>query len=60
MMDGVGVGVVVMGRTSFEVVASLIGAGTPLFGTLETAIALERTQASATPAATHLRYRVVR
>jgi dihydrofolate reductase len=43
-----------------HVVASLIGAGTPLFGTLDTAISLERTHASITPAATHLRYRVLR
>jgi len=43
-----------------HVVASLIGAGTPLFGTLDTAIALERTQASITPAATHLKFRVLR
>jgi hypothetical protein len=42
------------------VVAVLIGAGTPLFGTLDTAIALERTDARVTPAATHLRFRVVR
>jgi dihydrofolate reductase len=43
-----------------HVVAVLIGAGTPLFGTLDTAIALERTDARVTPAATHLRFRVVR
>jgi dihydrofolate reductase len=43
-----------------HVVASLIGAGTPLFGKLNTAITLERTQAFITPAATHLRYRVIR
>jgi dihydrofolate reductase len=41
-----------------HVVASLIGAGTPLFGPLDQAIALERTHASITPAATHLKYRV--
>lgn len=43
-----------------HVVASLIGGGTPLFGTLDTAITLERTHALITPAATHLRYRVLR
>lgn len=43
-----------------HVVASLIGAGTPLFASLDTAITLERTQALITPAATHLRYRVLR
>jgi dihydrofolate reductase len=43
-----------------HVVASLIGAGTPLFGPLDTAITLERTHASTTPAATHLKFRVLR
>ena len=43
-----------------HVVASLIGAGTALFGALDTAIPLERIHASVTPAATHLRYRVIR
>jgi len=43
-----------------HVVASLIGAGTPLFGTLDTGITLERTHASTTPAATHLKFRVLR
>jgi dihydrofolate reductase len=43
-----------------HVVAVLVGAGTPLFGTLDTAIALERTHAQITPAATHLRFRVLR
>jgi len=43
-----------------HMVANLIGAGTPLFGTLDTAIALERTQAVITPAATHLNFRVLR
>jgi len=38
----------------------LLGGGTPLFGPLESAMILERTQAVATPAATHLAYRVVR
>jgi dihydrofolate reductase len=43
-----------------HVVAVLIGAGTPLFGALDTAIALERTHAHITPAATHLSFRVLR
>lgn len=38
----------------------LIGAGTPLFGSLDSAITLERTQVVATPAATHLTFRVQR
>ena len=43
-----------------HVVPVLLGGGTPLFGTLDAAIALERTAATVTPAATHLRFRVVR
>ncbi len=43
-----------------HVVASLIGAGTPLFGQLDTAISLERTEVTVTPAATHLKFRVLR
>ena len=43
-----------------HVVAGLIGGGTPLFGTLDTAVTLERIHASTTPAATHLRYRILR
>jgi dihydrofolate reductase len=43
-----------------HVVPVLIGGGTPLFGTLDAAIGLERTHVSATPAATHLSYRVTR
>ena len=43
-----------------HVVPVLIGGGTPLFGTLEQSITLERTEALVTPAATHLRFRVVR
>ena len=43
-----------------HVVASLIGAGTPLFGALDMAITLDRIGVSITPAATHLKYRVVR
>ena len=43
-----------------HVVPVLVGGGTPLFGTLDSSITLERTHALATPAATHLRFRVVR
>jgi dihydrofolate reductase len=43
-----------------HVVPVLLGGGTPLFGALTSAITLERTQAQATPAATHLVFRVVR
>ena len=43
-----------------HVVPVLLGGGTPLFGTLDSAITLERTEASATPAATHIGFRVVR
>jgi dihydrofolate reductase len=43
-----------------HVVAGLIGGGTPLFGMLDSAISLERTQAVITPAATHLNFRVLR
>ena len=42
-----------------HIVASLIGAGTALFAGLDTAIPLERIHAAVTPAATHLRYRVL-
>ena len=42
-----------------HVVPILIGGGTPLFDTLDAAITLERTDAIATPGATHLRFRVV-
>jgi dihydrofolate reductase len=38
----------------------MLGAGTPLFGTLDSAITLERTNVRVTPAATHLRFRVLR
>ena len=41
-----------------HIVAALLGAGTALFAALDTAIVLERIEASVTPAATHLRYRV--
>ena len=43
-----------------HVIPVLLGGGTPLFATLDSAIGLERTQALVTPAATHLRFRVVR
>jgi dihydrofolate reductase len=43
-----------------HVVPVLLGGGTPLFGTLDSSVTLERTQARATPAATHIGYRVVR
>jgi dihydrofolate reductase len=43
-----------------HVVPLLIGGGTPLFGSLDSAITLERTDVLVTPAATHLRFRVVR
>jgi dihydrofolate reductase len=43
-----------------HVIPVLLGGGTPLFATLDSAIRLERTQALATPAATHLGFRVVR
>jgi hypothetical protein len=42
------------------VIPVLLGGGTPLFATLDSAISLERTQALMTPAATHLGFRVVR
>lgn len=38
----------------------LLGGGTPLFGALDSATNLERTQVVVTPAATHLRFRVLR
>jgi dihydrofolate reductase len=43
-----------------HVVPVLLGDGTPLFSSLDSAINLERIDATPTPAATHLRYRVVR
>jgi dihydrofolate reductase len=43
-----------------HVIPVLLGAGTPLFATLDSAISLERTQAVVTPATTHLGFRVVR
>ena len=43
-----------------HVVPILLGAGTPLFGSLDASIRLERTEVRVTPAATHLAFRVVR
>jgi dihydrofolate reductase len=42
-----------------HVIPVLLGGGTPLFASLDSAIALERTRVRATPAATHLEFRVV-
>jgi dihydrofolate reductase len=42
-----------------HVIPVLLGGGTPLFATLDSAISLERTQVLVTPAATHLGFRVV-
>jgi dihydrofolate reductase len=43
-----------------HVVPVLIAGGTRLFDVLDSAITLERTDVLVTPAATHLRFRVVR
>ncbi len=43
-----------------HVIPVLLGGGTPLFATLDSAISLERTQVLVTPAATHLGFRVMR
>jgi dihydrofolate reductase len=42
-----------------HVIPVLLGGGTPLFARLNSAISLERTSALATPAATHLSFRVI-
>jgi dihydrofolate reductase len=42
-----------------HVIPVLLGGGTPLFAALDSTISLERTQVVATPAATHLGFRVV-
>jgi dihydrofolate reductase len=43
-----------------HVIPVLLGGGTPLFGTLNSSINLERTEARVTPAATHIGFRVIR
>ena len=43
-----------------HVIPVLLGAGTPLFGTLASPVTLERTHALITPAATHIGFRVIR
>lgn len=43
-----------------HIVPVLLGGGTPLFGSLDSAIGLERTSTLVTPAATHIGFRVVR
>ena len=43
-----------------HVIPVLLGAGTPLFGPLKSAIGLERAEVLVTPAATHLRFQIVR
>jgi dihydrofolate reductase len=43
-----------------HVIPVLLGGGTPLFGTLDSSITLERIEARPTPAATHLAFRVIR
>jgi dihydrofolate reductase len=43
-----------------HVIPVLLGGGTPLFSTLDSAITLERTNVQVTQAATHLGFRVVR
>jgi dihydrofolate reductase len=42
-----------------HVIPVLLGAGTPLFGTLASPITLERTEALITPAATHIGFHVI-
>lgn len=43
-----------------HVMPVLVGGGTPLFGTLDSSISLERGQVVVTPAATHIGFRVIR
>ncbi|MFF5986669.1 dihydrofolate reductase family protein [Prauserella flavalba] len=43
-----------------HIVPLLLGAGTPLFGSLGSAVTLERSDAIVGPSATHLRFRVVK
>src|SRR5262245_28591669 len=42
-----------------HVIPILLGGGTPLFGSLESSITLERTRTLVTPAATHIAFRVI-
>ncbi len=42
-----------------HVIPVLLGGGTPLFADLDAAVRLERTKVVATPAATHLAFRVM-
>ncbi|PRX49578.1 dihydrofolate reductase [Prauserella shujinwangii] len=58
MQQGLPLGLV--DEISVHIVPVLIGGGTRLFETLPEGIALERVSAIATPAATHLRFRVRR
>jgi dihydrofolate reductase len=58
MQQGLPLGLVDQIRV--HIVPVLLGAGTPLFGTLPAAITLERTDALITPAATHIGFRVIR
>jgi dihydrofolate reductase len=43
-----------------HVIPILLGGGTPLFGSLDSSMTLERTQALVTPAATHIGFRVIK
>jgi dihydrofolate reductase len=43
-----------------HVIPILLGGGTPLFGSLDSSITLERTHVLVTPAATHIGFRVVK
>jgi dihydrofolate reductase len=43
-----------------HVIPILLGGGTPLFGSLDSSITLERTQTVVTPAATHIGFRVIK
>jgi dihydrofolate reductase len=58
MQQGLPLGLVDQIRV--HIVPVLLGAGTPLFGTLPSAITLERTDALITPAATHIGFRVIK